>query len=141
MPTIETVIAERAETHGDYKEPSAFAQSFKRMMRTSKNWDCLDFYQAQSMEAFCDKMGRILCGNFNEIDHWRDISGYASLVVLELETAQGGALRPEVPNARPPKSSGVNIKPKANDEPLNVPEFILRDMERDIADLSNKKGE
>jgi hypothetical protein len=26
------------------------------------------------------KMSRILCGNPNEPDHWRDIAGYATLI-------------------------------------------------------------
>jgi hypothetical protein len=126
MPTIETVLAERNATHGDYREQAAFAQQFKRMMRAGRNWERLDFYQAQSMEAFADKASRILSGNFNEIDHWRDVAGYASLVVRELEEAQGAA-RPEVPNARPPAS----VRPQAGDEPLNAPEFLTR-MESDL---------
>lgn len=130
MTTINDTLNERATTHGDYREQAAFAQHFKRMMRAGRNWERLDFHQAQSLEAFADKISRVLCGNFNETDHWRDVAGYAQLVVRELEPLQGGAKAP----------TGVNIKPQADDEPLNVPEFILRDMERDMADLTKPKG-
>jgi hypothetical protein len=131
MTTINDTLNERATTHGDYKEQAAFAQHFKRMMRAGRNWERLDFHQAQSLEAFCDKISRVLCGNFNEIDHWRDVAGYAQLVVRELEPLQGGAKAP----------TGVSIKPQAGDEPLNVPDFILRDMEREMADLTKPKGD
>jgi hypothetical protein len=123
MTNIQTVLAERATTHGDYKEQAAFAQQFKRMMRAGRNWERLDYYQAQSMEAFCDKASRILSGNFNEIDHWRDVAGYATLVVQELEALQGLT----APDARPP----VGVRPRPGDEPLNAPEFLTR-MQRDL---------
>lgn len=121
---IETVLAERNATHGDYREQAAFAQQFKRMMRAGRNWERLDFYQAQSLEAFADKVSRILCGNFNEIDHWRDVTGYATLVVQELEalhgvTATAGGYAP------------VGVRPRPGDEPLNAPEFLTR-MQRDL---------
>jgi hypothetical protein len=123
MTNIQIVLAERAATHGDYKEQAAFAQQFKRMMRAGRTWEQLDFYQAQSMEAFCDKVSRILCGNYNEIDHWRDVAGYATLVVQELEALQG--LTP--PDARAP----AGVRPRPDDEPLNAPEFLTR-MQRDL---------
>ncbi len=31
------------------------------------------------------KIASILAGDPNEIDHWRDIAGYATLIVKELE--------------------------------------------------------
>ena len=130
MVNINDILAERAATHGDYKEQAAFAQHFKRMMRAGRNWERLDFHQAQSLEAFADKISRVLCGNANEGDHWRDVAGYAQLVVRELEPLQGGVKAPV----------GVSIKPQVSDEPLNVPEFILRDMERDMADMTKPKG-
>lgn len=118
---IETVLAERNATHGDYREQAAFAQQFKRMMRAGRNWERLDFYQAQSLEAFADKISRVLCGNFNEPDHYRDVAGYATLVVRELETLQGGARAP----------AHASVRPQPGDEPLNAPEFLTR-MESDL---------
>lgn len=133
MPTIESIIAERETTHGDYKEQAAFAQNFKRMMRAGRSWEQLDYYQAQSMEAFCDKIARILAGNFNDIDHWRDISGYAALVVRELEQLSG-AERPEVPGAKAP----TGVRPRPDDEPLDTPEFLTR-MEQDLPSSKARK--
>lgn len=108
LNNIDALIASREETHGIYREQAAFAQQFKRMMRAGRNWERLDFYQAQSMEAFADKLSRILCGNFNEADHWQDVSGYATLVLNEM------------------RGDGARIRPQPQDEPLNVPDFLMK---------------
>jgi len=124
MTNINDTLNERANTHGDYREQAAFAQHLKRMMRAGRNWERLDLTQAQSLEAFADKI------NASEPDHWRDVAGYAQLIVRELEPLQGGVKAPV----------GVSIKPQTGDAPLNVPSFILRDMERDMADVTKPKG-
>ena len=41
--------------------------------------------QKEALDMICSKIARICVGNNNEIDHWRDIAGYALLVVRELE--------------------------------------------------------
>jgi len=48
-------------------------------------WKYLEFFQAQSLDAIADKIGRILVGNPDFKDHWHDIQGYAALVHRELE--------------------------------------------------------
>jgi len=48
-------------------------------------WKYLEFFQAQSLDAIADKIGRILVGNLDFKDHWHDIQGYAALVHRELE--------------------------------------------------------
>jgi len=63
MTNINDTLNERANTHGDYREQAAFAQHLKRMMRAGRNWERLDLTQAQSLEAFADKISRVLCGN------------------------------------------------------------------------------
>ena len=131
---IETVLANREKTHGLYSEQAKLAQLLKRTLRGTRNWEKMDFYQAQSMEAFCDKISRILNGDNDEPDHWQDISGYASLVVRELEARLGGSKNPEVPNAKLP----VSIKKQEGDAPLNVPSFLVQQMEDDLKDAIKK---
>jgi hypothetical protein len=131
---IETVLATREKTHGVYAEQAALAQLLKRLLRGTRNWEKLDDCQAQSMEALCDKISRILNGNNNEIDHWQDVSGYSSLVVRELEMRVGGSANPEVPNAKLP----VSIKRQDGDGPLNVPSFLVQQMEDDMRDAFKK---
>lgn len=71
------IIAERAKTHGCYSLQSALAQDLKRRIR--QEGATLTPQQTEALEMICVKMARIVCGNPNEPDHWRDLSGYALL--------------------------------------------------------------
>jgi len=73
------ILDEREKTHGSYFSVSTMAQSLKDAMRHGKNWDELDDPQRESLEMIASKIGRILSGNPHDVDHWRDIAGYATL--------------------------------------------------------------
>ena len=73
------VLDEREKTHGSYFSVSTMAQSLKDAMRHGKNWEELDDPQRESLEMIASKIGRLLSGNPHEVDHWRDIAGYATL--------------------------------------------------------------
>lgn len=79
------VIAEREKTHGPYKDKAQWAQNMKRAMRCPDGWDNLTPYQRESLDMIASKIARALYGDAMEVDHWRDIAGYAQLVVRELE--------------------------------------------------------
>lgn len=74
-------------------------------MHEMPGWKFLEYFQAQSLDAIADKIGRILAGNPDFKDHWHDIQGYAALVHRELEmieleeavakTATGGTTNDE----------------------------------------------
>ena len=77
MPDI---LDEREKTHGDYYRVAMMAQELKDVMRRGKNWKTLDDTQREALEMIASKIGRILSGNPHEVDHWRDIAGYAALI-------------------------------------------------------------
>jgi hypothetical protein len=74
------IIDEREKTHGDYYQVSMMAQELKDAMRRGKKWRILDDMQRETLEMIASKIGRILSGNPHEVDHWRDIAGYATLI-------------------------------------------------------------
>ena len=84
----QSILNEREQTHGLYREVASYSQTFKQLMRTSRNWERLDPVQAQTLELEADKIARILCGDPSHLDHWRDGAGYFELVVRDLEQAQ-----------------------------------------------------
>lgn len=76
---IDALLRERDKTHGDYTPQAEVTQALKRVVqRYSKGQ--LTYVQLDALEMICVKMGRILAGNPNEVDHWEDIQGYARLV-------------------------------------------------------------
>jgi len=83
--TINATLSEREKTHGFYRNQAACTQQLKNVMHEMPGWKQLEYFQAQSLDAIADKIGRILAGNADFKDHWVDIQGYAALVHRELE--------------------------------------------------------
>ena len=81
---IETILAERNGTHGDYADHAAITQHLKAVMRSHVGWLRLNDMQAESLEMIAHKIGRILAGKPDFEDHWTDIAGYARLVSQRL---------------------------------------------------------
>lgn len=73
------LLDEREKTHGDYREVASLAQRFKMLMRQQPGWHRLSETQQESLDMISSKIGRILSGNPDEPDHFRDIAGYAML--------------------------------------------------------------
>jgi hypothetical protein len=88
MENIQNVLTERARTHGDFEHVAKMSQNLKHMMKSTRAFEDLDYYMAESLEQMAMKIARILSGNCFEKDHWQDISGYASLVVRQIERVE-----------------------------------------------------
>lgn len=73
------VLNEREKTHGHFGDVAKSDQDFKTILYASKNWSRLNDEHKLALEMVVHKISRILCGNPNEDDHWKDISGYAEL--------------------------------------------------------------
>jgi len=81
---VHELLEGRASSHGDYLVTADIAQSLKAAAQVG-NWDSLTSEQRESIHLICTKIARILSGNPYKVDHWRDIAGYAQLVVDRLE--------------------------------------------------------
>ena len=74
---INETLDERAATHGDFYEGAdIFKQLFELLAVNRAN---LTNTQLYALNMIFSKSVRILNGNANEVDHWRDIVGYATL--------------------------------------------------------------
>ena len=101
MAEIKDILEERGKTHGDFRDVADLSQDLKITLRrhTAKMSDRAPFSnsksktnsQCEALDNIAQKMARIVCGNPNEPDHWRDIAGYALLIVNELEPKDGKA--------------------------------------------------
>lgn len=86
----ESLLAERGETHGDYRDHALYSQELKRVMgdalkdRVVRNQPPLTDTQMETLSMIAHKIGRILAGNPNFPDHWDDIAGYAKLISKEI---------------------------------------------------------
>ena len=102
------ILDEREKTHGDYYRVAMMAQELKDAMRRGKNWKTLDDTQRETLEMIASKIGRILSGNPHEVDHWRDIAGYAALIERWLTACTASECGP---TRRPAASSPATPAP------------------------------
>lgn len=86
MDETETILVERAKTHGDFSEHAKVTGAIKRAMALGEKWNSLSDEQQESLSMIAHKMGRIIAGNPSVKDHWMDISGYAILVAKRCPT-------------------------------------------------------
>ena len=92
--TVETILSERGKRYGKFTTHSLITQRLKGVMRMTpgtdsrsmlkSKWDMLDDDQREALEMIAHKIGRILNGDPNYEDSWRDIAGYATLVADRL---------------------------------------------------------
>lgn len=85
MSDVNIVLQEREKQHGSFNEHARITQALKEAMHDSRNWDRLSFEQKESLEMVQHKIGRILAGDPDLIDHWVDAQGYLKLAQNSLE--------------------------------------------------------
>jgi hypothetical protein len=82
------IVDKREHTHGDYRRTARTAQAIKAVLESGDMWKFDEGFSdlaRESLHLIATKMARIVEGDWSEPDHWRDISGYAELVLRELE--------------------------------------------------------
>jgi hypothetical protein len=82
---INETLLERGGTYGKYTSVSQISQDLKKVIRESPNYSTMPAPLQESLDMIANKISRILNGNPLYEDSWRDISGYATLVLMELE--------------------------------------------------------
>ena len=90
MPEVNQVdetLDARAVDYGKFIEGAEVMQMLKRVVQNAlSNRDkVLAHDQAEAMDMIIHKIGRIVNGNPDVVDHWLDIAGYAQLVADRLE--------------------------------------------------------
>lgn len=80
----EALITERSSRYGKLKGGAEIMQSLKDTMRDVDGWNNLTASQKEALDMIQHKIGRILNGDPTYDDSWKDIAGYATLIVNEL---------------------------------------------------------
>lgn len=81
--TPTTDLIKDRSVYGNYN--THVNQKINDIMRTGFAWSKLTDPQKTSLEMISLKVSRVLNGDPNDVDHWKDIAGYAELIVKELE--------------------------------------------------------
>nr|DAF74722.1 MAG TPA: hypothetical protein [Caudoviricetes sp.] len=78
------LITERGSRYGKFKDGAEIMRSLKRVMHDTDGWNNLTASQKEALDMIQHKIGRILNGDPTYDDSWKDIAGYATLIVNEL---------------------------------------------------------
>jgi hypothetical protein len=84
---VDQVLDARAKDYGKFVEGAEIMQMLKRVVHNyiEDRETPLAFDQREALDMIIHKMGRIINGNPDKVDHWTDIAGYATLVADRLE--------------------------------------------------------
>ena len=83
---VDATLDARAVEYGKFIEGAEVMQMLKRVVQVALNNrdKTLAHDQAEAMDMIIHKIGRIINGNPDVVDHWLDIAGYAQLVADRL---------------------------------------------------------
>lgn len=76
---IKDLLNERGSRYGAFSDNAYTAQQLKKILRRGRNWYALKPHQAEALEMIMHKAARIINGDADYADSWRDIQGYAKL--------------------------------------------------------------
>jgi hypothetical protein len=79
MADVHEILSQRGKTHGDFADVAKVEQGLKEVLRSGKNWGSLSASHRTALEMIAHKMGRILAGDPDVLDHWDDMAGYSTL--------------------------------------------------------------
>lgn len=84
---VDTVLDARAKDYGKFIEGAEIMQMLKRLVHNyiEDRGTPLAFDQREAIDMIIHKLGRIINGNPDKVDHWVDIAGYATLVADRLQ--------------------------------------------------------
>ena len=85
---VRDLLEIRGDTYGQYRTVSKISQDIKRIMKESPNYKIMPDFAKESLDMIANKIARILNGNYYYDDSWRDISGYATLALIEIEALE-----------------------------------------------------
>lgn len=78
-------LNDRIKTHGNFSHVAHTYQRLKTAVAGSEYFSTMDATQKTALEMILYKVSRVVNGNPNEPDHWKDIAGYANLVISHLK--------------------------------------------------------
>lgn len=81
---IRATLNERGKRYGEFADHAWISQSLKKVMHSCKAWPALTMDKREALDMIQHKIARILNGDPEYDDSWRDIIGYTQLVIDNL---------------------------------------------------------
>lgn len=84
MENVQDTLDERGKQYGEFAGHAEISQNLKAFVTRTPGYQKMHRYEREALEMILHKVARICNGNPHFDDSWRDIAGYAQLVVNEL---------------------------------------------------------
>lgn len=81
LSSVEKTLKERGARYGSFEDQAYFAEELNKVLSSSPNWKKMKPDSKEALRIIVNKIGRILNGDPEYDDNWRDIAGYATLVL------------------------------------------------------------
>lgn len=84
---IQDTLNERGKRYGEFPDHAYLSQQLKGLLYKAHGANpkrVMEPFHWEALDMICHKIARIINGDPNYDDSWRDIAGYAQLVVNEL---------------------------------------------------------
>lgn len=78
--TVEETLEQRRKHYGPFIKHAKYADAINKVFETSPNWEKMQPDAREALRSIAGKIARILNGDPDYDDNWRDIAGYATLV-------------------------------------------------------------
>ena len=78
--SIDATLAERQSTYGGFVHVANTTGKLFAEIKNGKNAHMLPYAHEEALHMICSKIARIVNGDFNHLDSWHDIGGYAKLI-------------------------------------------------------------
>lgn len=85
---ISQTLAERGSRYGSFTTHAQYSERFNATYQSSPNWEYMEPDSKEALRIIANKIGRILNGDPEYDDNWRDIAGYAKLVLDRINNAR-----------------------------------------------------
>ncbi len=72
-------LNDRGREYGDFTKQGEIAQALKGVARSGPSWITMEGHQREAIDMILHKISRIVNGNPNNEDSWKDIEGYARI--------------------------------------------------------------
>ena len=86
--SVDDTLKERGNRYGEFKSHADLSRQLKQVMAATGGWENLSPPAKEALDMIQHKVARILNGDPNYIDNWRDIQGFARLVEQLLLTTE-----------------------------------------------------
>ena len=89
MSEIKQVLEQRGNRYGSFEDNAATVQALKDICKKSPSWQTMEPFHKEAIEMVLHKLARILNGDCNYIDSYKDIIGFTQLVINILNNKEG----------------------------------------------------